>query len=132
MGTSLTVQPFASLPQLCPEGTPRLLINLDRVGGLGSRPNDVVFLGHCDTGVRRLVGAIGWTDELERIRRHVGGDQYAALISPDDQDNELEKQVSMLAKDIDSSLKVSRAHSGDLLKLLARSSGSTEELQSQL
>lgn len=37
MGTSLRVQPFASLPECCREGVPRLLVNSERVGGLGSR-----------------------------------------------------------------------------------------------
>jgi NAD-dependent histone deacetylase SIR2 len=38
MGTSLSVHPFASLPQLCTEKTPRLLINSDQVGDLDRGP----------------------------------------------------------------------------------------------
>ena len=66
MGTSLSVHPFASLPGLCREETPRVLINLERAGSLGSRPDDVLILGDCDSGVRRLAEALGWLDELEK------------------------------------------------------------------
>lgn len=45
MGTSLTVQPFASLPQMTQDDTPRVLINQEQVGGLGSRADDVLLLG---------------------------------------------------------------------------------------
>ncbi|KAK3044496.1 hypothetical protein LTS18_001140, partial [Coniosporium uncinatum] len=65
MGTSLTVQPFASLPMFVGEGVPRLLINKERVGGIGSRPDDVLFLDECDKGVRELAKACGWSEELE-------------------------------------------------------------------
>ena len=65
IGTSLTVQPFASLATLVPEHCPRVLINLDSVGDFGSRPDDVVCLGRCDDVVRDLCAALGWADELE-------------------------------------------------------------------
>lgn len=67
MGTSLTVHPFAQLPSLARREVPRLLINLERVGDLGSRPNDVVKLGDCDTAVKELCGELGWTAELNRL-----------------------------------------------------------------
>ncbi|EPQ50965.1 NAD-dependent deacetylase sirtuin-2 [Gloeophyllum trabeum ATCC 11539] len=66
MGTSLVVHPFASLVDLVPEDCPRLLINLEHVGDFGSRPNDVVYLGKCDDGVRELCRLLGWDKELER------------------------------------------------------------------
>ncbi|KZT27446.1 NAD-dependent deacetylase sirtuin-2 [Neolentinus lepideus HHB14362 ss-1] len=65
MGTSLVVQPFASLVDLVPEDCPRLLINLEHVGDFGSRSNDVVYLGKCDAGVRELCRLLGWEEELE-------------------------------------------------------------------
>jgi hypothetical protein len=55
MGTSLTVQPFASLPQMVEEDAPRLLINQEQVGDLGTRADDVLLLGDCDSGVRKVV-----------------------------------------------------------------------------
>jgi NAD-dependent histone deacetylase SIR2 len=37
MGTSLSVHPFASLPQFASEGVPRVLINKEIVGDFGSQ-----------------------------------------------------------------------------------------------
>jgi NAD-dependent histone deacetylase SIR2 len=65
MGSSLSVAPFSSLPSMAAEGAPRLLFNRERVGDLGTRPDDVVVLGDCDTNVRKLAEVLGWTDELE-------------------------------------------------------------------
>lgn len=67
MGTSLSVHPFASLPQFCRDRTPRLLINSEQVGDMGSRPDDVLMLEDCDSGVRKLAEACGWLDELEAL-----------------------------------------------------------------
>ncbi|KAH9936341.1 DHS-like NAD/FAD-binding domain-containing protein [Fomitopsis serialis] len=65
IGTSLTVQPFASLASLVPAHCPRVLINLDPVGDFGNRSDDVICLGRCDEVVRDLCKELGWGDELE-------------------------------------------------------------------
>jgi NAD-dependent histone deacetylase SIR2 len=65
MGTSLSVQPFAGLPSSCKPGTPRILINRERVGEIGSQPDDVRILEDCDDGVRKLAHALGWERDLE-------------------------------------------------------------------
>jgi len=65
LGTSLTVYPFARLPLEIPYHVPRLLINLEQVGNLGSRRYDVIYIGQCDEGVRKLAKACGWLEELE-------------------------------------------------------------------
>lgn len=67
MGTSLTVQPFASLAQRVDNSCPRVLINLDHVGDIGSRSDDVVLLGKCDDIVRDLCKELGWEDELLKL-----------------------------------------------------------------
>lgn len=67
MGTSLIVQPFASLAERVPDSCPRVLINLDRVGSFGSKSDDVVLLGKCDEIVRELCKELGWEDELVRL-----------------------------------------------------------------
>jgi len=43
-----------------------VLINLDKVGGIGSGKNDLVFLGKCDNIIRDLAKALGWEDELDK------------------------------------------------------------------
>lgn len=80
MGTSLSVQPFASLVMKVPPKTPRLLINREKTGesdslmsfmGIGGMDfdsekayRDVVFLGSCDDGCLALAEMLGWKDEL--------------------------------------------------------------------
>jgi len=65
-GTSLKVQPFASLVQRCPPATPRMLINRERVGedaGLDfdrEGSSDGAFLGDCDVGAQSLAELLGW------------------------------------------------------------------------
>ena len=66
MGTSLSVQPFASLIGMVPGKCPRVLINLDKVGGIGSGRNDLVLLGKCDDIIRDLAKELGWEDELDK------------------------------------------------------------------
>ncbi|KAI0769023.1 DHS-like NAD/FAD-binding domain-containing protein [Trametes elegans] len=66
IGTSLTVHPFASLTELVPEDCPRVLINMDPAGDIGSGPDDVLLLGRCDDIVRDLCRELGWEEELER------------------------------------------------------------------
>ena len=114
MGTSLTVQPFASLPDFCPIGVPRLLFNMERVGALGSRANDVLSLGDCDAGVRKLAAALGWHEELESLWRNavpgLGQMAGAAEQYREPRYEDLDDQVLKLTEDVDRSLKISRGH----------------------
>jgi NAD+-dependent protein deacetylase SIR2 len=113
MGTSLTVQPFASLPSFVPEQTPRILLNLERVGGLGSRADDVLLLGDCDEGVRKLAKALGWLEELEELWQQTNPakkDQEEQQLTPKTRDEKLENEVEQLTKDIEKTLKISQDH----------------------
>jgi len=115
MGTSLTVQPFASLPGFCAEGVPRVLINLEQVGGLGSRADDVVILEDCDTGVRKLASALGWEEELHTLwnETKAGGialDEGLEEPGKKSKDEKLEDQITSLTKEVDKSLKISNGH----------------------
>uniref|UniRef100_A0A8C8VIC9 NAD-dependent protein deacetylase sirtuin-2 n=1 Tax=Pelusios castaneus TaxID=367368 RepID=A0A8C8VIC9_9SAUR len=84
LGTSLQVQPFASLVSRVPTNTPRLLINKEKTGqsdpfmsmmGLGSGMDfdsekayrDVAWLGDCDEGCTALAELLGWKNELEDL-----------------------------------------------------------------
>ncbi|XP_055363286.1 NAD-dependent protein deacetylase sirtuin-3, mitochondrial isoform X2 [Betta splendens] len=69
MGTSLEVEPFASLAGAVRGSVPRLLINRDLVGPFawGRRPRDVVQLGDVVSGVQALVDALGWSQELDAL-----------------------------------------------------------------
>lgn len=116
MGTSLSVQPFASLPGFCAEGVPRLLINKERVGGLGSRADDVLLLGECDAGVRHLASALGWLEELEALwRRTNPEDDIGAQSQPEKtRDEVLEDEINKLTAEVDKSLQLSNDHTARL------------------
>ncbi|RMJ22136.1 Sir2 family [Aspergillus sp. HF37] len=114
MGTSLMVQPFASLAGFCKEETPRVLINLDRVGGLGSRPDDVLLLGDCEAGVRKLAKALGWLEELEALWEETNPDKHAReeeTAPLRNRDERLEDEVERLTEEVDRTLGVSDTYS---------------------
>ncbi|XP_042760122.1 NAD-dependent protein deacetylase sirtuin-3, mitochondrial isoform X2 [Panthera leo] len=71
LGTSLEVEPFASLSEAVRSSVPRLLINRDLVGPFAWRPRsrDVVQLGDMVHSVERLVELLGWTEELQDLMR---------------------------------------------------------------
>ncbi|CAG8600391.1 7164_t:CDS:2 [Ambispora leptoticha] len=89
LGTSLQVQPFASLIDSVTEKTPRLLINREVVGVYGisnygfdfegkynKHRRDVFHEGACDEGVRLLAKLCGWESELDQL--HVEGCEQLA------------------------------------------------------
>ncbi|XP_077375338.1 NAD-dependent protein deacetylase sirtuin-3, mitochondrial isoform X2 [Festucalex cinctus] len=70
MGTSLEVEPFASLAGAVRASVPRLLINRDLVGPFAmnnSRPCDVVLLGDVVNGIQTFAHTLGWTQELDAL-----------------------------------------------------------------
>ena len=130
MGTSLTVQPFASLPGFCAQGTPRVLINLERVGGLGSRPDDVLLLGDCDAGVRKLAAAFGWLEELEALWETTNPDKEAreAEMAPlPTKDERLQDEVERLTSEVDRTLGISGAYQHKVRDNLDRQRTKEEE-----
>ncbi|XP_008308442.1 NAD-dependent protein deacetylase sirtuin-3, mitochondrial [Cynoglossus semilaevis] len=80
MGTSLEVEPFASLAGAVRSSVPRLLINRDLVGPFAwrRRPQDVVQLGDVVSGVQALVDVLGWTPELKALMAEAVEDTSAA------------------------------------------------------
>jgi NAD+-dependent protein deacetylase SIR2 len=115
VGTSLTVHPFASLPGMTREETPRLLINKERVGGIGSGADDVLLIGDCDEGVRQLAEACGWLDELEALWAQTSPKQAATVGRPAEavkknKDEALEDEISKLTKEVDETLNLSKWH----------------------
>ncbi|KAG5918137.1 hypothetical protein E4U42_006988 [Claviceps africana] len=115
LGTSLSVEPFASLPGAAELGTPRLLINKERVGSLGCRADDVLALGACDDGIRRLADELGWRDELEAHWRRVVGDDEAErqLRGAAEQEDAVEDEVNRLAEGVESALKLQEPSAQD-------------------
>jgi NAD-dependent histone deacetylase SIR2 len=117
MGTSLSVHPFASLPQFAREGVPRVLINKERVGDFGSRPDDVIILGDCDDGVRKFADALGWRDELESMWLEVNGkvkgkeaERLKEARQKMTKDELLQEEIDNLTKGVDDLLHSSKEH----------------------
>ncbi|NXJ68022.1 SIR3 deacetylase, partial [Rostratula benghalensis] len=71
MGTSLEVEPFASLAGAVRRGGPRVLINRDLVGPFSwqQRGGDVAQLGDVVTGVEKLVELRGGEEEMQTLMR---------------------------------------------------------------
>mmetsp|Transcript_43053 Transcript_43053/g.138395 ORF Transcript_43053/g.138395 Transcript_43053/m.138395 type:complete len:327 (+) Transcript_43053:60-1040(+) len=85
-GTSLIVQPFASLLEYAPASVPRLLINHDPSGKEEDLPGGFCFhhssnyrdVWHrgdcdCDSGVEKLARKLGWAADLHDLMK-AGGD----------------------------------------------------------
>ena len=93
MGTSLIVNPFASLVLRVEPRVPRLLINLEKVGenelmagvpgysGLNfgeTNTRDALYLGDCDEGVLELCRRLGWDEDLRALAKRAGNPVGAA------------------------------------------------------
>ncbi|XP_045502717.1 NAD-dependent protein deacetylase sirtuin-2-like isoform X1 [Colias croceus] len=101
MGSSLEVQPFASLIDMVPEWCPRLLINREKAGARSpilrlwglmhgglqldeDSVRDVARLGDCDEGCQELADKLGWGDELRVLvaSEHKRLELQGAVIHP--------------------------------------------------
>ncbi|XP_074005263.1 NAD-dependent protein deacetylase sirtuin-3, mitochondrial [Numenius arquata] len=71
IGTSLEVEPFASLAGAVRSSVPRVLINRDLVGPFAwqRRHNDVAQLGDVVSGVEKLVELLDWEEEMQTLMR---------------------------------------------------------------
>ncbi|XP_061465845.1 NAD-dependent protein deacetylase sirtuin-3, mitochondrial isoform X4 [Rhineura floridana] len=71
IGTSLEVEPFASLAGAVRISVPRVLINRDLVGPFAYQPqhSDVAELGDVIDGVEKVVELLGWKQELQELIR---------------------------------------------------------------
>ncbi|KAI5303188.1 hexokinase A [Ascosphaera pollenicola] len=142
MGTSLTVQPFASLPSHCRHGTPRLLINLTKAGDIGSRPDDVLLLKDCDIGVRQLARALGWEDDLQNLWEKINPEKAAAEKAAERQQSPtqlpaegsrkaLQAEIERLTAEVDETLHISRSHEDKVRSELERSKHAVDSKDSK-
>ncbi|OHE99738.1 Sir2 family protein [Colletotrichum orchidophilum] len=109
MGTSLSVYPFAGLAEASRSGVPRLLLNRERVGQMGRRADDVVELGTCDAGVRKLATLLGWGDELEALWRGIVGEKEAErqlASAAGEGADDLEEEIRRVTEGVDIALKL--------------------------
>ncbi|KAI0162299.1 DHS-like NAD/FAD-binding domain-containing protein [Xylariaceae sp. FL1272] len=107
MGTSLSVGPFNMLPRMAREGVPRLLLNMDRVGDFGTRADDVLCLGDCDAGIRKLADELGWRDELETMWVDLVGEKEAMRQRSGAREQEGSDEMDKLVKEVQEKLELS-------------------------
>jgi NAD-dependent histone deacetylase SIR2 len=102
----------------------RILINLEQVGGIGSRPNDVVLLGDCDAGVRKLAAALGWLEELEALWESSNPKmrEVNEKKATQSKDEELGAKVDELTRELDATLKISNEHASRVKNQLTEDS----------
>lgn len=109
-GTSLTVHPFAGLPRLARDRVPRLLFNKERVGDFGTRADDVLCLGECDDGIRKLADKLGWRDELEEMWVELVGEKEAQRQRSRERQEGADNEVDELVRDMEKMLELSEDH----------------------
>uniref|UniRef100_A0A1P7XN11 Mitochondrial NAD-dependent protein deacetylase sirtuin-3 n=1 Tax=Sparus aurata TaxID=8175 RepID=A0A1P7XN11_SPAAU len=84
MGTSLQIEPFASLVNTVRSTVPRLLLNRHAVGPFERVPlrrGDHVELGDLEDTVRRFAEMLGWNNEIEELMRSQETQCLPTLIS---------------------------------------------------
>ena len=99
-GTSLTVYPFAALANMTDEKCPRVLINLETVGDLGRKSDDVLLLGQCDAMIEELSKELGWHEELLELwnATKISVTEPKTVESAKDEVEELAQQLLRKAK----------------------------------
>lgn len=110
VGTSLTVHPFAGLPRLAGHSVPRLLFNMEQVGDFGTRADDVLYLGECDDGIRKLADELGWRDELEKMWLDIVGEQETARQRSREKQKQVYDELDDLVQDMEQKLELSEDH----------------------
>ena len=115
IGTSLTVHPFAFLANMVDNRCPRVLINLDKVGDIGSRKNDLVLLGKCDDIILELAKELGWEEELdtewattvESLDTHEASTEAKDLTDGNKDGNKLDLEIEKITERVAGALSVS-------------------------
>ena len=101
---------------------PRVLINLEEVGDLGTRQDDVLLLGKCDDVVKELATELGWLKELKATWAETRDsldnpppvDEESEEESEDQipeteetEEEKLQREIAWLTKSVDATLRVS-------------------------
>lgn len=126
MGSSLSVYPFAALPGRCGERCARLLINMEAAGGIGTRRDDVLMLGTCDDGVKRLAKELGWEVELDNLYKELQGPEEKEEAMSDAM---IEEEIKRLTAELDKELKIAEDYKGLVEGKLKREDEKRNEIE---
>lgn len=122
------MHPFASLTEIVPEECPRILINMDKAGDIGSRPDDVLLLGKSDEIIMKLCEALGqdWVDELNDMWKET--EKYARKEEEEEpksveaftrdekvlaESETLRDEVDKLTKEVEKALRIGKVPTDD-------------------
>lgn len=125
LGSSLSVAPFSQLPGLTSDGVPRLLVNNEPVGDMGTRADDVMELGDCDTGIRKLAEALGWLEELENMWNEIGR-KFGIEPHPKPEkmersrDEILEDEVNKMTREVEDTLNLTQQQTAKVMNTEAK------------
>nr|XP_014340983.1 PREDICTED: NAD-dependent protein deacetylase sirtuin-3-like isoform X4 [Latimeria chalumnae] len=112
MGTSLEIEPFASIVDSARSYVPRLLLNRDLVGPFKRKPmrnTDVAELGDLIENIKRLVGILGWEEKMdELIRAHTHPVMNSEQPSTFQKENVGQSYQATVLKEVKSKGKTSR------------------------
>ncbi|XP_034735820.1 SIRT1 domain-containing protein isoform X2 [Etheostoma cragini] len=131
MGTSLQIEPFASLVNTVRSTVPRLLLNRHAVGPFEKVPlrrGDHIELGDLEETVRRFAETLGWNDEIEELMRSQEILSIPTLISSPGSVSGQTSCQSRGAPEPPGGMETSRSRPGGQR---ASSSGSSEETDSE-
>ncbi|KAI9489935.1 DHS-like NAD/FAD-binding domain-containing protein [Zychaea mexicana] len=132
IGTSLKVQPFASLIDDVEDHVPRLLINKELAGASNSaksgfdfkwkhKRRDVAHLDDCDAGIEKMADLLGWKDELhemfrkgnEKLKAQWSAEEALLAVKNEEETTEEapaeekeDKEIEALAEELEKRLKV--------------------------
>ncbi|XP_026220920.1 SIRT1 domain-containing protein [Anabas testudineus] len=126
MGTSLQIEPFASLVNTVRSTVPRLLLNRHAVGPFEKVPlrrGDHMELGDLENTVRRFAEMLGWSSEIEELMKSQETGSISTLISGPPSDSTRKTSQSTGASELQCRMETSRSRPG---AQRAASSGSEE------
>lgn len=82
---------------------------METAGGIGTRRDDVVMLGTCDNGVRRLARELGWEVELENLYKEIHGPEEKEEAMSDAM---IEDEIKRLTEELDKELRIAEDYKG--------------------
>lgn len=82
---------------------------MEGAGGIGTRRDDVLMLGTCDDGVKRLAKELGWEVELDNLYKELQGPEEKEEAMSDAM---IEEEIKRLTAELDKELKIAEDYKG--------------------
>jgi NAD+-dependent protein deacetylase SIR2 len=116
IGTSLVVHPFAELPNYANPSVPRIVFNYEPLDDF-ERPNDVYIPGDCDASIWSLCEKLGWTEDLQKLHKEVGGLDHKFGAEKEGEGVDAQDVVDKLAKELAEELRLDKEEDGEIVRV---------------